>query len=397
MGQSTRGIYPNKNNNTWEVDKWWRGERFRQRGFVSFEEADRWLIKQLAEAREVVLHGARKARIFDSVAAHYLMTNREKASLETEAFLLKSIMPFIGQLELAQIHDATLAPYVVARKKEGRANKTINLALGVVRRILNLAATTWRDEDGRTWLDAAPKITLLPLVGHQREPSPISWSQQRKLLPQLPDHLARMALFILNTGVRDDVVCSLQWDWEIQIPELGISVFDVPREHVKGKKRGRLVVCNSVAQSVIEAVRGQHPSEVFVYRRERKTDTDKAPLMKYRPIQTLTNPGWQNARETAGLGDLHVHDLRHTVGMRLREAGVAESTVADVLWHSTRSMTQHYSTAQIVELHGALEKITADSGAWNKSLATLRAEHQARLAGEVTPPKVPHRALERVA
>ena len=74
----------------------------------------------------------------------------------------------------------------------------------------------------------------------------------------------------------------------------------------------------------------------------------------------------------------HVHDLRHTVGMRLREAGVAESTVADVLWHSTRSMTQHYSTAQIVELHGALEKITADSGAWNKSLATLRAEHQAR-------------------
>ena len=100
--------------------------------------------------------------------------------------------------------------------------------------------------------------------------------------------------------------------------------------------------------------------------------------MKYRPIQTMNNTGWQNARKAAGLGDLHVHDLRHTVGMRLREAGVAESTVADVLWHSTRSMTQHYSTAQIVELHGALEKITADSGAWNKSLATLRAEHQAR-------------------
>ena len=137
-------------------------------------------------------------------------------------------------------------------------------------------------------------------------------------------------------------------------------------------------MCNSVAQSVIEAARGQHPRYVFVYRRERTTNTDQAPAMKYRPIQTMNNTGWQNARKAAGLGDLHVHDLRHTVGMRLREAGVAESTVADVLWHSTRSMTQHYSTAQIVELHGALEKITADSGAWNKSLATLRAEHQAR-------------------
>lgn len=397
MGQSTRGIYPNKNNSTWEVDKWWRGERFRQRGFPSYEEAERWLIKQLADKREVVLHGAREARIFDSVAAHYLITHQDKASIETEAYMLASVMPFIGQLELAQIHDATLAPYITARKQEGRANKTINLALGVVRRILNLAATTWRDDDGRTWLPTAPKITVLPLVGHQREPSPISWGQQRKLLPLLPDHLARMALFVLNTGVRDDVVCSLQWEWEIQIPELGISVFDVPRQHVKGQKRGRLVVCNSVAQSVVEAARGQHPGFVFVYRRERAVNTDEAPLMPYRPIQTMNNTGWQNARAAAGLGDLHVHDLRHTVGMRLREAGVAEGTVADILWHSTRSMTQHYSTAQIVELHAALEKITSDAGTWNKSLATLRAEHLARLTGDATPPKVPTRALERVA
>lgn len=397
MGQKMRGIYPDEKTNTWEVDKWWRGTRFRQRGFASYEEAERWLIKQLGDKRAVIIHGERPARTFDGAAAHYLLTNRDKASLETEAYLLASVMPFIGPLLLPQVHDGALAPFVLARKKEGRKNKTINLALGVVRRILNLAATSWRDEDGRTWLDAAPKITLLPLVGHQREPRPISWTQQRQLLPQLPDHLARMALFILNTGVRDDVVCSLEWAWEIPVPELGISVFDVPRAHVKGQKRSRLIVCNSVAQSVIESVRGQHPQYVFVYRRERVTNTDKAPAMKYRRIQTMNNTGWQNAREAAGLGDLHVHDLRHTVGMRLREAGVAEGTVSDVLWHSTKTMTQHYSMAQLVELHGALEKIKADSGAWNKSLATLRAEHQARLAGEATPPKVPQRALERVA
>jgi len=55
------------------------------------------------------------------------------------------------------------------------------------------------------------------------------------------------------------------------------------------------------------------------------------------------------------LGDLHLHDLRHTVGMRLREAGVSEITVSDVLWHSPRSMTHHHSVAQIVELHSALD------------------------------------------
>ena len=96
---------------------------------------------------------------------------------------------------------------------------------------------------------------------------------------------------------------------------------------------------------------------------------------------------WQRARKEAGLGDLHVHDLRHTVGMRLREAGVSESTVSDVLWHSTRSMTHHYSVAQIVELHSALEQIKDDSGRWNKSLAMLKLEQKRQPAG-ASPAKV---------
>ena len=51
MGQNTRGIYPEKNG-LWQVDKWKRGTRFRQRGFTSFDEAERWLIKELGAARE---------------------------------------------------------------------------------------------------------------------------------------------------------------------------------------------------------------------------------------------------------------------------------------------------------------------------------------------------------
>jgi integrase len=42
--------------------------------------------------------------------------------------------------------------------------------------------------------------------------------------------------------------------------------------------------------------------------------------MSYRAIETMNNTAWQTARRVAKLGDLHVHDLRHTVGMRLREA-----------------------------------------------------------------------------
>ena len=57
-----------------------------------------------------------------------------------------------------------------------------------------------------------------------------------------------------------------------------------------------------------------------------------------------------------------------------REGG--RRTRADVLWHTSPTMTHHYGRAQIAELHAALEKIK-DTGRWNKSLATLRLEQQA--------------------
>ena len=99
----------------------------------------------------------------------------------------------------------------------------------------------------------------------------------------------------------------------------------------------------------------------------------------------MSNNGWQRARKAAGLPDLHIHDLRHTVGMRLREAGVREETIADVLWHTRRGMTAHYSVAQIEELLDALERITDERSRTNRSLEMIRREQ----LGKSSPQKVP--------
>ena len=68
--------------------------------------------------------------------------------------------------------------------------------------------------------------------------------------------------------------------------------------------------------------------------------------------------------------------------MRLREAGVKEETIADILWHHRRGMTAHYSMAQIVEIRDALELITDERNRFNKSLAMLIREKKS--------PKSPH-------
>ena len=115
-----------------------------------------------------------------------------------------------------------------------------------------------------------------------------------------------------------------------------------------------------MAQSVVKSVRGKYPEFVFAYRGHR--------------IETTNNSAWQQVRREAGIADLHIYDLRHTVGMRLREAAVREETIADILWHIRPGMTAHYSVAQIGELVEALNRITDERSRTNRSLAMIARE-----------------------
>jgi integrase len=99
----------------------------------------------------------------------------------------------------------------------------------------------------------------------------------------------------------------------------------------------------------------------------------------------MNNTAWQRARREIGIPDLHIHDLRHTVGMRLREAEVREETIADILWHVRPGMTAHYSVAQVAELVDALNRITDERSRTNRSMAMIAREAR----GEKSPHKVP--------
>ena len=61
-------------------------------------------------------------------------------------------MPWIGHVVLDRIHMGTLEPWVEQRRHRGAAQGTINHGLQIVRRILNLAAAEWVDEEGLTEL-----------------------------------------------------------------------------------------------------------------------------------------------------------------------------------------------------------------------------------------------------
>ncbi|MGO9120725.1 MAG: tyrosine-type recombinase/integrase [Desulfomonilaceae bacterium] len=262
---------------------------------------------------------------------------------------LRLLDPFIGDLTLDGIHLGTLQHFIRHRKSQGVKSRTINYAIQTTRHILNLAASEWLDESGKTWLEHAPRFKFLPETD-RRPPYPLSFEEQEGLFAELPEHLRAMALFKVNTGCREAEVCNLRWDWEEEIPQLNTSVFVLPATRVKNGEE-RLVVLNSVARAVIDEVRGRHPDYVFTYRG--------------RPLQHMNDSAWKKARIRAGLPQVRVHDLKHTFGRRLRAAGVSFEDRQDLLGHKSSRVTTHYSAPELINLVQAAERVCGNH--WHKS------------------------------
>jgi len=222
-------------------------------GTSSRPEAEKILIRRLAAVRAEAERKAECIYLFEDAAMRYLEEIAHKPSSSTMAMHLDQMLPFIGDKPLEQVHDGTLKAFIDHERARGRAPKTINNAIGVASAVLNRAARRWRDEQGRPWLRyAPPRLTRLPLTGKQARAYPLSWAEQDRLIQALPRHLADAALFAVNTGCREQEVCRLRWDWEIDIPALNTSVFILPETMTKTSTE-RVIVLNCIAKNVVDS------------------------------------------------------------------------------------------------------------------------------------------------
>ena len=351
---------------------------YRRLGPVAQEVAEQVLAREIERLRLSREKGSRPRVAFREAALKYLRDEAPRlASCDDMAWHVELLDPFIGDLALEEVHDETLRPFKDHRlKRDGVTVTTVNRSYEVVRRILNLCARKWRHPNGMSWLETAPLIEMERNL-QARKPYPLSWEEQALLFGELPyDPNGQMALFKVNTGLREQEVCSLRWDWEAAIPELDTTVFVIPALfggdglHGVKNREDRLVVMNAVARSVIDARRGKHSDYVFSFRG--------------RKLYDMNNTAWHNARRRAaakyrertgrdapwGFEHVRVHDLKHTFGRRLRAARVSFETRQVLLGHKNGSITTHYSAAEIGELIEGVNRIDASRS--TPVLTTLR-------------------------
>jgi hypothetical protein len=192
-----------KRGKTWHTDFSVHGQRFRQ----SLETRD-WRKAQakekelIAQAREGKL--TPKSHEFSclkfSEAAETHLTDRlprlAQRSIQTERERLKPLRAYFGNTTLARISSDSIRAYIGERVKNGVANKTINLEIGVLRGMLKRA---------KRWHLFADEIKQLP-VRHEigRALSPEEKLRLQQAAPNKPEwENARLAMTLaLNTTMR---------------------------------------------------------------------------------------------------------------------------------------------------------------------------------------------------
>lgn len=369
-----------KRGDTWHINKQYRGRSIRRSCHTSDrEEAERVLIQIMSEIDRAIDYKIRPSHKFVDAAIKFVEERKNSAGIDTDISVLNKLVSYIGNINIDMIHDGALEKFIKDRKKEVKP-RTINMAIQLVTRILSRAARKWRDENGMTWLETVPLLSTLDEKRSKRMPYPLSWREQSYLMAELPEHLADMALFKVNTGTREQEVCQLRWDWEIPIPELNTSVFLIPfnfggRNGKGGVKNGsdRIVVLNDTAKSVINKQRGKNSVYVFTYHGNH--------------MKNMMVNGWKKARVRAelsmrmqlgleyneGFAHFRVHDLKHTWGYRLRSALVNEEDRNFLTGHKGRkSMTTHYSAPELEKMIELANRVKETDNRQLNALTILR-------------------------
>lgn len=353
----------------WKIDKRVRkyGRICESTGTSDYNKAEDYLTKRLEDIRQATVYGVRPKRRFREAVTKYLTDHVRRKGISRDKTALANLDPYVGSLMLDEIHDGSFEKYRKERSAAGISIGTVDRDIGTAARVLEEAARKWRDEKTNlTWLVESPMVEYQRTY-NKRLPYPLDWPEQRLLFSELAAHLQTMALFDVNTGLRDEELCALEWAWEQRVPELDTptiqrSVFLLPGEVTKTGKP-RVLVLNDTAQSIVESQRGLHDRYVFSFADSRGT-RDR--------LNTLRNSGWLAARRRAsvrykkelgrepprGFQRVRGHDLRHTFGRRLRAAGVSLEDRQDLLGHEAGRITTHYSAAEVETLVVAANLIT---------------------------------------
>lgn len=286
------------------------GQRLRSEavlgGDPSAKQAKKKAIPLYSElAKQHLAHAATYQRSYDS----------------TRRIIENHVLPRWGKLRLDDIKQQCITAWLMEKRQSGLAEASVVKIRSLFSRSFELARQ-WELFDGNP-VKYVPKVPY----NNARERYLTSEEVERLRLacecsanPQLK-HIVGL---LLLTGCRRSEVLMAKW-----------SDIDLERQtwtlRLTKNGRGRTFPISSAALAVINQL-PKYPDCPWLLPNPRT-------MLPFTDIKR----SWQVARKLAGLCDVHLHDLRHTFGSQLSNAGVDLYTVGKLLGHVNVSSTARYS------------------------------------------------------
>ena len=223
--------------------------------------------------------------------------------------------------------------YQTQRKSAGVSGRTINLEVGLLRRVM---------KKFKEWARIVDDIKMLP---ERPKPAQVMTAEEKRRLVELaaskPEwgNACSAALLALNTTMRGCEIKGLQWK---QV-DLFQRLLTVQRHSTKTDAGERVIPLNQSAFAVLVRLRRQaellgntRPEHyVFPACENGRIDPTK-PMRSWRSA-------WGSLRKKAGLSRLRFHDLRHQAITEMCEKGLPDMTIMQIAGHVSPQMLKHYS------------------------------------------------------
>ena len=253
-----------------------------------------------------------------------------------DSAIKSQLLPNFGTLPLDRITRSRVNRWFdqYSRSAPGGANYTLD----TLSRILNHAIVCGH-------------IAANPTRGVRRNPKQkmtrfLSREEIRRLHAVLDAHVAERPVnapvadiirLLLLTGCRRGEILNLQWR------EVGEDILEL----VDSKTGPRTVFLSPKAKAIIERQPRLDSSWVF-----------PSPVNREKPRSAnALDSIWKLTRKQAGIEDVRLHDLRHSVASQAVLNGVPLPVVARILGHSQVSMTLQYAHVADKEVEAAAQRV----------------------------------------
>jgi integrase len=351
-----------KRNKVYWMDATVNGRRYREPlGTSDRREAPRLERERIAQLQNRAPDPTKRAKSYgsmtvsDSIEA-YIVERSAQVSPRMRAYWKEQARPlskFFKDLKLKAISPVHLSEYQNARLAEGRAPKTINGELSVMRQVLKHSRLWYRfREDYKPIPNSKPPVGRALTVEEQMQLFEVAQSRADWMYA----HAA--ATLGIYCGLRACEIKALRWkDIDFIVGTLDIRRSKTPAGWRTPTLNG---VCSEVLQklkSKAETIAATDPEHyVFPWHgREQKIDPT-------RPI-TSWRSAWRSILRAAGLKGVRFHDLRHSAVTTLAEAGVADWIIQAQVGHVSPAMMKTYSHVRRLALNQAAAALQPNLGA----------------------------------